>query len=89
MLKLISLFYVLIFVLSCGGDTGTVYYNNNLSDKTNTGNSNNNSSSNDNSNIINKPKAEEIKCLPGAQCNKKESAIKIKQTKPCLPGVQC
>ena len=89
MFKIIKLLYMLIFIISCGGETGTVYYNNKPTNNINNNTNNNIPANKGNTTIQNSPKVEEITCLPGSICDKKEPSIKIKPTKPCLPGVQC
>ena len=90
MLKLISLFFIGIFIVSCGGEVSTVYYNNNnLPKNTNTNTNNTNTNANTNTNNTNNTNDKDINCIPGVECDKKQSPDKVETSSFCLPGVNC
>ena len=84
MFKLISLFFVGIFIISCGGETGTTYHNGNFSDITNT----NPMTNTGNTNTADTSK-EDITCLPGVSCDNTQSSTDVPTSSSCLPGVDC
>ena len=90
MLKLINLFFIGIFIISCGGEVGSVYHNGmNSSGNTNGSGNSNGSGSSNGSSVTPKPTTPAVTCLPGADCNIKQPSTNTQTSGNCLPGVEC